>query len=102
MKKRLFGLALIFCIVLTIVPMIPIAADNITVGDLTISPTVSGNTLTAGTDYTYENNVLTILSAKAITISGTTTKDRIAVASGVSANITLAGVNIDVSSDNNS
>lgn len=62
--------------------------------------TVTGGTL--GTDYTFENGVLTILKDTAITIQNTNpnvaTTDRIEVASGVSANITLAGVNIDVSS----
>ena len=51
-----------------------------------------------GTDYSYENNVLTILKSTTLTISGTTMTDRIEVESGVSANITLDGVNIDVSS----
>ena len=59
-----------------------------------------GGTLTYGTDYTYENKVLTIKSPTSITIvnaSTGATSDRIEVASGVYANITLAGVNIDVS-----
>ena len=64
--------------------------------------TVTDGTL--GTDYTYDNNnkVLTINTGTAITIKNTDpstpTNDRIEVAEGVSANITLAGVNIDVSS----
>ena len=63
--------------------------------------TVTGGTL--GTDYTYDNNnkVLTINTGTAITIKNTDpstpTNDRIEVAENVSANITLAGVNIDVS-----
>ncbi len=60
---------------------------------------------TSGTDYTYESGVLTILSDKALTISNsdasTATTDRIEIAKGVSANITLAGVNIDVSGVSN-
>ncbi|MCI6552482.1 MAG: S-layer homology domain-containing protein, partial [Lachnospiraceae bacterium] len=55
-----------------------------------------------GTDYTYENNVLTIRTETAVTIANTdpniAATDRIEVAMNVSANITLAGVNIDVSS----
>ena len=52
-------------------------------------------------DYTYENNVLTIKSYTPITIANTDpstpTSDRIEVAEGYWSNITLAGVNIDVS-----
>ena len=62
----------------------------------------SGGKLSYNTDYTYENNVLTIKSGTAVTIKNTNpstaTTDRIEVADGVCANITLAGVNIDVSS----
>ena len=63
----------------------------------------NGGALTYGTDYTYADNVLTIKTSTSITIanvdpSTATTTDRIEVADGVSANITLAGVNIDVSS----
>ncbi len=65
--------------------------------------TVSGGTL--GTDYTFSGGVLTIKSGAAVIIQNTNpasaTTNRIEVASGVSANITLAGVNIDVSSRNN-
>ena len=60
--------------------------------------TVTGGTL--GTDYTYADNVLTIISETPLTIKNTnpstSTTDRIEVAEGVSANITLAGVNINV------
>ncbi|MGN0687770.1 MAG: hypothetical protein ACI4KA_06680, partial [Oscillospiraceae bacterium] len=62
-----------------------------TVGDFT----VTGGT--SGTDYTYENNVLTIKTDTPITISGETTTDTIAVEKDTDANITLNGVNIDVS-----
>ena len=59
---------------------------------------VTGGAL--GTDYTYEDGVLTILSSTPITIANkdpeTPTKDRIVVKKDVSANITLAGVNIKV------
>lgn len=70
---------------------------------LEITATTEGETLTYGTDYTYPKGtgVLTILSDKAVTIKNadgvTTTTDTIVVTDGVSANITLAGVNIDVS-----
>ena len=65
--------------------------------------TVTGGT--KGTDYEYADNVLTIKTGTAITIANTNpstaTSDRIEVADGVSANITLAGVNIDVSGTEN-
>ncbi len=64
--------------------------------------TITGTDLVYGTDYTYADGVLTILSPKAVTIANadpsTSTTNRIEVADGVPANITLAGVNIDVSS----
>ncbi len=63
---------------------------------------VSGENLVYGTDYTYEGDVLTVLSSKEMTIENTdkttATAHRIVVAKDVSANITLAGVNIDTSS----
>ena len=70
------------------------------VGETAGAFTVTGGTL--GTEYTYADGVLTIKSDKALTIANTdpstATTDRIEVADGVFANITLAGVNIDVSS----
>ena len=66
---------------------------------LTVSATNS-DTLTYDTDYTYADGVLTIKTSTPITIANAdpsaATTDRIEVADGVSANITLAGVNIDV------
>lgn len=50
-------------------------------------------------DYTYENKLITVLTSAPITVSGTTKTDKIKVADGVSANITLSGVDIDVSQD---
>ena len=54
---------------------------------------------TKGTDYEYADGVLIIKTATSITIANKTpenaTTDRIEVATGVSADITLAGVNID-------
>ena len=62
--------------------------------------TVTGGTL--GTDYTYADGVLTIKSGTAVTIANTdpstATSNRIEVEKDVFADITLAGVNIDVSS----
>lgn len=66
--------------------------------------TVGAFTVTGGvldTDFSYSDNVLTVLTDVPLTISNTSTTattDRIAVGADVSANITLDGVNIDVSS----
>ena len=61
--------------------------------------TVTGGTI--GTDYSFTNNVIEILTDTPLTISGTTTAEHIEIADGVNANITLAGVNIDVSASDN-
>ncbi len=74
---------------------ISVFAEDNTVSSETGAFTVMGGTL--NTDYSYENNVLTIKSAIALTISGTSTADRIEAESGVNANITLNNVSIDVS-----
>ena len=64
-----------------------------------INATKDGEALVYGTDYTYpaDPGVLTILSDKAITISGTTTSDHITIAENITANVTLNSVNINVS-----
>ena len=73
--------------------------------NFTVSATNAGETLKYDIDYTYpaEDGVLTVLTDKAITIKNadpdTATTDRIEVSENVSANITLAGVNIS-STDN--
>ncbi len=92
MKKRFLGLCtiVVLCLVLSITAW---AAGE----DLVIT----GGTL--DTDYTYADGVLTVKTATALKIQNadgvTTTTDRIVVQSGVNANITLAGVNIDVRGD---
>lgn len=82
-----------------------ITADNTLeaiVLDFIVTATNSGETLISGVDYTYPKDIglLTIASDKAITIRNndpsTPTTNMIAVAAGVDANITLAGVNIGV------
>ena len=74
-----------------------VASAETATGDFT----VTGGEL--GTDYTYANGVLTIKTGTAITIKNTDpdapTTHRIEVARDVEADITLAGVNIDVSSN---
>ena len=54
--------------------------------------TVSGGTL--NTDYSYADNILTIKNGANLTISGTTTKDKIVVENGGTAYLTLDGVHI--------
>ncbi len=97
MKKRVLSIILTVCMVLTLLPTITLAADG-----SNQSFTVTGGTLE--TDYTYASGVLTVLSSTAITIKNTDpntyTTDRIVVSSGVTANITLSGVKIDLSGVN--
>lgn len=57
--------------------------------------TVTGGTL--DTDYSYKDNVYTVLTGTALTFSGTTTADRIVIAEWVTADITLNDLSIDVS-----
>ncbi|MFA7195900.1 MAG: S-layer homology domain-containing protein [Anaerovoracaceae bacterium] len=90
MKRKTTSLFVILCMVLALLPVstFPVYA----VGGLTVTGGVPD------TDYTYAGDVLTITSGTAISISAaTTTADRIVVQSGIIANITLNGVNIDVS-----
>ena len=83
------------------VPITVFAEEKITEGAFILT---SESELTDD-DYSYSGGVLTIKSDTAITISnatpGTATTDRIVVESGASANITLSGVNIDVSGMDN-
>lgn len=68
-----------------------------------ITATNSSDTITAGTDYTYTNEVLTILSDKPMTISNKyadiATTDNIVIKSTANADITLAGVSIVSTND---
>ena len=94
---------------------IPDSATLTNEGEITGSGTINGVgqiankagafTVTGGIkgrDYTYAANVLTIKTGAALTIKNTKpaapTTDKIVVESGFAADITLAGVNIDVSS----
>ena len=96
MKKKFLRLLIVLTISITALLALGMTAFADTAGDFTVTAT-NGGELTAE-DYTYADGVLTIISDTPIAISGTTTADRIEVADGVSANITLAGVDIDVSS----
>ncbi len=69
---------------------------SITVGDFMLT----GTDLVKGTDYSYSNNVLTILSGKNIIITGTgaATTDRIVIKNNITANVTISNVNISATS----
>jgi hypothetical protein len=70
---------------------------------LPLTLAAEGLTVTGGeenTDYSYAENVYTVLTETALTFSGTTTTDRIVVKEGVTANITLDNININNTSEN--
>ncbi|MDO4546972.1 MAG: hypothetical protein Q4D04_02620 [Clostridia bacterium] len=95
MKKLMFAFIFAFIIAMSIFIEVGLAVDA---GDFTITSTDDGNDPVENVDYSYDSGVLTILSDKGITISNKedtpSTSDRIVIAGGVSANLTLAGVNI--------
>lgn len=67
---------------------------------LPLTLAAEGLTVTGGeenTDYSYAENVYTVLTETALTFSGTTTTDRIVIAEGITADITLNDLSIDVS-----
>lgn len=74
---------LILCLSILFLPL-TLAAE----GDLTV---IGG---TENTDYSYADNVYTVLTGTALTFSGTTTTDRIVVKEGVTADIILDNVDI--------
>lgn len=80
---------LILCLSILFLPL-TLAAE----GDLTV---IGG---TENTDYSYADNVYTVLTETALNFSGTTTADRIVVKEGVTANITLDNININNTSEN--
>ncbi len=103
--KQFISFLLSIVLMLGMIPMTVFAASySYTAGAFTIT---SSEPLTEGTDYSCQNysdslreynyNILTINTEKPITIKNTNsaqTHDSIIVEDGVSANITLAGVNI--------
>lgn len=76
---------LLLCLSILFLPL-TLAAEGLT---------VAGGTL--DTDYSYKDNVYTVLTGTKLTFSGTTTVDRIVIAEGVTADITLSDLSIDVS-----
>jgi hypothetical protein len=101
--KRRFALITAMIMALTLWMALPLTTAAAEAGAFTIALT-NGGELTAS-DYAYTDNVLTIKSARPMTIGmanmETTTADRIEVAENVDAVLTLNGVNIDVGSTNN-
>ncbi len=95
MRRKLFKLLVAMMISATALFALGMTAAAENVGAFE----VTGGT--KDTDYTYEEGVLTIKTATPITIANTDpntpTTDRILVADGVNANVTLAGVNIKLS-----
>ncbi|KKB49673.1 hypothetical protein HMPREF1212_02832 [Parabacteroides sp. HGS0025] len=77
---------LILCLSILFLPL-TLAAEGLT---------VTGGE--EGTDYSYAENVYTVLTETALTFSGTTTTDRIVIEEGVTANVTINGLSIDISS----
>ena len=86
MKKTIAAIVILLAAALFL-PM-PFSLNARAAGDLT----VSGGT--EGTDYVYSGGVLTVKTNKALTISGTTSADRIVVDSPNGANITLSDVSV--------
>ena len=78
---------LILCLSILFLPL-TLAAE----GDLTVT---GGE---ENTDYSYADNVYTVLTRTALTFSGTTEADRIVVAEGVEADVRINGLSIDISS----
>ncbi len=100
MKKKILSLALAMIMLLGLIPASVFTASAYSAGPFNL---LSEETLTSS-DYSWKDNVLTILSDKAITIQNANqskaTNAGIYIESGVNANITLAGVNIDRSNVN--
>jgi hypothetical protein len=81
-KSILYGFVIAACLLLAL------PGTALAIGELQ----VTGGEL--GTDYTYKSDILTILKDTPLTISGSTTTDRVFVVDGVDADITLNNVNI--------
>ena len=83
----------------------PKSVEAIISNELLSIRAADGSTLVKGEDYTYENSILTVKTVKPVVIANKDIENAIdhsiAVASGVSANVTLSGVNINVSAKDN-
>jgi hypothetical protein len=100
MKRSIRYMALMATAVTSAVFMLAVMPGNEMKAKALTGPfTVIGGT--EGKDYSYGSNVLTIKEGTALTISGTSTSsDTIVVDSADGADITLSGVDIDVSGTN--
>lgn len=93
MRKRIFGQLLVICTAILLMSAFAFAESN------TGAFSVTGGSY--DTDYTYADGILTIKTSEPLTIANTNpsqvTTDVIVIEKDVAANVTLAGVNIDVS-----
>ena len=90
MKRKLFLMVFAAVMALSLFSTAAFAADE----DLT----VQGGT--QDTDYTYSDGTLRVLTATPMTVSGSTTTDKIVIAEGVKAELTISGLSIDVTAGN--
>ncbi|MGN0688699.1 MAG: MBG domain-containing protein [Oscillospiraceae bacterium] len=83
----------------------PKSVEAIISNELLSINAADGSELVKGEDYTYENSILTVKTNKPVVIankdSETAIDHAIVIASGVFADVTLAGVNINVSAKDN-
>jgi len=106
MKKRILSILLCFCMVLSLLPVPVLAATHtltVTGGEEGTDYQWGGNIYTTYGELYIAENVLVILTSKELTITGDTKnqagfKDAISINSGVTANLTLNGVNLVSSS----
>ena len=90
MKRKLFLMVFAAVMALSLFSTAAFAADE----DLK----VEGGT--ANTDYTYSDGTLTVKTDKPLTVSGSPTTDKIVIAEGVKAELTISGLSIDVTAGN--
>ena len=93
--QKCLALALSLCMILTMMPASAFAygGDN----ELSITGGIEGTDFEESDD----NTVITILSDKKMTVSGTTTKQRIVIGDNVEANLTFDNVNITLTLESN-
>lgn len=91
--KKSLALLLALCMLSVLMPLSASAEEE--PGALTVTGGIPGE------DYTYENHVLTIKTEAPLTVSGTTTMDRIVIGVGCTpqapAHLTISGLEINVS-----
>ena len=90
MKRKLFLMVFAAVMALLLFSTAAFATD----GDLMVQDG------TAGTDYTYSDGTLRVLTDTQLTVSGSTTTDKIVIAEDVKAKLTISGLSIDVTAGN--